>query len=70
MSEFEPQPLLVVRNQLLAFALLNLLGSCVHTTDRSQAAAVAPEPVVVTIASQRQQPAVLPLSFSRQRPTR
>ncbi|HCU65660.1 MAG TPA: hypothetical protein DF774_07875 [Rheinheimera sp.] len=30
MSDIEPQPWLVIRNQLLAFALLTLLGSCVH----------------------------------------
>ncbi|WP_306523296.1 hypothetical protein [Rheinheimera sp.] len=70
MSESEPQPLLVIRNQLLAFALLNLLGSCVHITDSSRAAAVIPEPTVVTTASQHKQPAVLSLNLSRQRPAR
>lgn len=29
MSDNQPHPLVVIRNQLLAFLVLNLLGSCV-----------------------------------------
>ncbi|WP_333796658.1 hypothetical protein [Rheinheimera sp.] len=47
MSEIEPQPWLVIRNQLLAFALLTVLGSCVPLPKQQAAdplqAAASPE---------------------------
>lgn len=29
MLQYQPSPMLVIRNQLLAFLILNLLGSCI-----------------------------------------
>jgi len=33
MPQFQPNPMVVIRNQLLAYMVLNLLGSCVPETN-------------------------------------
>jgi hypothetical protein len=46
MPHVQPQPLVVIRNQLLAFLVLHLLGSCVPVQNRQSAM-----PVVVACCS-------------------
>ncbi len=41
MPQFQPRPMVVIRNQLLAFMVLNLLGSCVPVSDVQPAVTAA-----------------------------
>lgn len=41
MPHFQPRPLVVIRNQLLAFLVLHLLGSCVPVQSRESEVPVA-----------------------------
>lgn len=41
MPHFQPRPLVVIRNQLLAFLVLHLLGSCVPVQSREPAIPIA-----------------------------
>lgn len=52
MPQFQPRPLVVIRNQLLAFLVLHLLGSCVPmSTTQHVLAAVNPGTHITTPAT-------------------
>ena len=68
MSGTEPQPLLVIRNQLLAFALLNLLGSCVHLPQTVAARVDKPATTITAPVAQKSESAGFQLTYRRRSP--
>ncbi|RVU35710.1 hypothetical protein EOE67_12855 [Rheinheimera riviphila] len=53
MPQFQPRPLVVIRNQLLAFMVLHLLGSCVPMSTTQHALTAVNPSTSITIPATR-----------------